>query len=345
MPSRDFIDRPQLSVVVPLFNEEENLHPLYQRLVQALAPLTDSYEILFVDDGSSDATGQMLHELAQTDRRVVPLPLTRNFGHQAAVTAGLDQARGNAVVVMDGDLQDPPEVIPQFWKEWKQGSEVVFAIRAKRKEGILRRGAYALFYRILRHVSDISIPLDSGDFCLMDRKVVLALRSLPERIRFVRGLRAYVGFRQTGVRVERDARAAGRPKYTLRALMRLALDGIVGFSSLPLRLATYGGVASMGLGLLTGLATVSQVVWSGDFSLGFGGLLTAVLMVGGMQLMALGIIGEYLRGIFLECKQRPSYLIRPGHGNQNLRRRPNSRRTGLAPTLRTGTASRALRAG
>src|SRR5439155_22561917 len=190
-----------------------------------------TYELVLVNDGSRDATAELLDELQARDAHVVVVHLSRNFGHQPAVSAGLELARGRAVIIMDGDLQDPPEVLDQFIAAWRAGNDVVYAIRTKRKEGLLKRTAYALFYRLLRAVSDLDIPLDSGDFCLMDRKVVDVLKHLPEQVRFVRGLRTFVGFRQTGVRYERAARNAGEPKYSLRALVGLAVDGLVSFSS------------------------------------------------------------------------------------------------------------------
>ena len=240
---------PVLSVVVPLFDEQATLAELHRRLDRVLGPRVDRYEIIFVDDGSRDGTPALLDALAETDPRVRPIHLSRNFGHQAAVSAGLDHARGDAVIVLDGDLQDPPEVIPQLVDLWRAGHDVVYAVRVNRKEGPLRRAGYWAFYRLLRALSDIEMPLDSGDFCLMDRKVVDVLRHLPERLRFLRGLRAFAGFRQVGLRYDRAGRAAGASKYSTRALVRLAVDGLVSFSSYPLRLVTYLGIASAGLAL------------------------------------------------------------------------------------------------
>jgi dolichol-phosphate mannosyltransferase len=238
------------------------------------------------------------------------LHLSRNFGHQSAVSAGLDHARGLGVMIMDGDLQDPPEVIAEFVARWREGYDVVFAVRRQRKEGPAKRLAYFLFYRILRAISELDIPLDSGDFCLMDRRVVDALRALPEQKRFVRGLRTFVGFRQTGVRYERAARLSGRPKYTLRGLIGLAVDGLVSFSSYPLRLAMRLGMASA----LFALALIAWVVVDAytrqSAPHGWASTMAVVLFMGAVQLICLGIIGEYIRLIFWEAKGRPAYVVR-----------------------------------
>ncbi len=207
----------EISVVVPLFNERENVARLYQRLSAALAALGLSYEIVLVNDGSRDETPRLIDELSRRDPHVAVVHLSRNFGHQPAVSAGLDHARGRAVMVMDGDLQDPPEMIPQFVSQWREGFDVVYAVRRRRKEGPVKRLGYYAFYRLLGLIAELEIPLDAGDFCLMDRRVVDAMKSLPERKRFVRGLRTFVGFRQTGLAYERAARDSGSPKYTLRA--------------------------------------------------------------------------------------------------------------------------------
>lgn len=302
-------DRTFSSVVVPLFNEEENLPDLYRRLVGALETEGEHFELVFVNDGSRDATPAILESLHERDGRVVVLHLSRNFGHQAAISAGIDHARGHAVILMDGDLQDPPEVLGQFLETWRAGYEVVYAVRTKRKEGPLKRLAYALFYRVFRAVSELDIPLDSGDFCLMDRVVVDALKAMPEKARFIRGLRSFAGYRQTGVRYERAARNAGQPKYTFRALVRLAMDGLVGFSGFPLALIGYAGFVTFALALLAcgWLAIHSLSRW--EMPAGWSLTLAAVLGVGGANLLGLGIIGQYLRRIFLEAKGRPTYIV------------------------------------
>ncbi|MBI3411241.1 MAG: glycosyltransferase family 2 protein [Planctomycetes bacterium] len=298
----------QLSVVVPLFNEEENLQELHRRLTAALAMLEEDYELVLVNDGSRDATPHLLNDLAEADAHVVAVHLSRNFGHQAAVCAGLDEARGAAVIVMDGDLQDPPEALGQFLEKWRSGNDVVYAVRTKRKENWLKRAGYFLFYRMLRAVSDLEIPLDSGDFCLMDRRVVDALKALPERQRFVRGLRSFVGFRQIGVRYERAAREAGQPKYTLTALMRLAMDGLIGFSSAPLNAICYMGALSLVATLALLGCWLTNSVAGTEPPAGLNGISLALLFIGSVQLLSLGIIGQYLRRIFQEVKGRPTYI-------------------------------------
>jgi dolichol-phosphate mannosyltransferase len=301
---------PEVSVVVPMFNEEENLPPLYGQLTEVLGGAGLSYELVFVNDGSRDTTPELLDELADRDPHVVAVHLSRNFGHQAAVSAGLDQAAGDAVVVMDGDLQDPPAVLPRFLERWRGGAEVVYAIRTRRKEGLLKRAGYYVFYRLLRALSDVQIPLDSGDFCLMDRKVVDALKRLPERQRFVRGLRAFVGYRQEALPYARDARQAGRPKYTLRALFRLAFDGLFNFSAVPLRLVSYLGLGGVGMALLLTLWVLADTLFNQRAPRGWASTLVVVLFLGSVQLVSLGVIGEYLQRIFVEVKGRPTYLVR-----------------------------------
>lgn len=308
----------ELGVVVPLFNEEGNVGTLHDRLTKALIGVGLAYEVVFVDDGSRDGTANRLQEIASNDRAVSVVRLSRNFGHQGAVSAGLSFVRGRAVVVMDGDLQDPPEVIPGFVKRWREGFDVVYAVRRGRKEGPLRRAGYFTFYRLLNAISDLEIPLDSGDFSLMDRKVVDVLNALPERARFVRGLRTFVGFRQTGHDYERAARGSGHSKYSMGRLMRLAMDGLISFSSYPLRLVSY-------LGITTALAAAGLIVWVLVDALhnqtaprGWASTLAVVLFIGAIQMIALGIIGEYLRLIFLETKGRPTYVVdsyhrAPGH--------------------------------
>jgi dolichol-phosphate mannosyltransferase len=300
--------RPEISVVVPLYNEQENLPELYGRLVRTLDEIHCDFELVLVNDGSRDATTEILHELACQDWRIVAIHLSRNFGHQAAVSAGIDHARGRAVILMDGDLQDPPEVLPQFIDAWHAGSDVVYAVRTKRKEGLVRRTCYALFYRLFRAISDLDIPLDSGDFCLMGGQVVDALRQLPERGRFVRGLRSFVGFKQTGLKYERAARQAGHSKYTFKIMFRLAVDGLIGFSSLPLSLVTYAGCCCMAL-LLAGCGWMAMHAVRHAEVPGWSVATLAVIGCTGLQLLGLGIISEYVRRVFLETKARPTYIV------------------------------------
>ena len=316
---------PVLSVVVPLYNEQESLPGLHARLVVVLTALGLSRELIYVDDGSTDATPLLLESLCATDSRVGVLTLSRNFGHQAAVSAGLQHARGDAVVVLDGDGQDPPELISELVMRWRAGAEVVYAVRRRRREGIIKQLCYKGFYRLLRASSEVEIPLDAGDFGLMDRKVVEALRALPERARFVRGLRSYVGFRQEAIAYDRPARTAGRPKFTARKLLGLAADGLVSFSGAPLRLVTGLGLttAALALGLIGWV--LADACWNHTAPQGWASILAAVLFMGAVQLLALGIIGEYLRLIFIESKQRPSYVVatyRPASEAKSPRRGP-----------------------
>ena len=299
-----------ISIVTPLLNEEQNLMVLYDRLTATLEALGSSYEIIFVDDGASDRTPAIIDELANGDSRILAIHLSRNFGHQAAISAGLDHAHGEVVIVMDGDLQDPPELIPRMIDAWKGGFEVVYAIRRNRKEGPLKRVAYFAFYRVLNAISDTEIPLDSGDFCLMDRKVVRVLAHLPERMRFIRGLRSFVGFRQTGLEYDRPARDFGATKYSFYRLVALAVDGLVSFSGRPLRLATYLGFASIGVAVGLMLWIFYDAFAYGNSPAGWSSTAVIVLFMGSIQLLSIGVIGEYIRIIFNEVKGRPTYIVR-----------------------------------
>lgn len=298
-----------LSVVIPVYDEADNLPELYRRLSDSLGAEDCRYELVFVNDGSADATPQLLEELRTMDARVTIVTLSRNFGHQAAITAGLRYACGRAVILMDGDLQDPPEVLTDFIATWQRGYDVVYAVRTKRKESAFKRLGYFAFYRMLRAISELNIPIDSGDFCLMDRRVVDALNTLPEQGRFVRGLRTFVGFKQIGLEYERAARAAGRPKYTMRALIRLAVDGLISFSSYPLHLATYCGLAAIGMGFIVTIWVLVDAMYRQSAPRGWASTLVILMFMGAVQLLSLGIIGEYIRRIFVEAKQRPAYII------------------------------------
>lgn len=304
--------RALLSVVLPAYNEQEVLPLTLERFTAMRAPLAElglDLELVFVNDGSVDRTAELLERFARDGDGIRAVNLTRNFGHQAAVSAGLSVAQGDAVAVMDCDLQDPPELLPMLVERWRSGYHVVYGVRKKRKEWFGKRFAYWLFYRILAHISDLDIPLDSGDFCLMDRSVIELLDQLPERQRFVRGLRTWVGLRQTGVEYERPARAAGEPAYTMRALVKLAMDGLVSFSSVPLRLVTRLGLLSALFAILMGAWVVWSVFTGHPTPRGWASLACLVLMMAAVQLISLGIIGEYLARVFLEVKRRPTYLI------------------------------------
>lgn len=297
------------TVVIPILNEEASLKELWHQLRSALNQLDGKTEIIFVDDGSTDESSLIIQALMKQDPDIRLLQLSRNFGHQPALAAGLDYASGDAVILMDGDLQDSPSSILAFHERWQAGYDVVYAIRRKRKEFILKRLGFRLFYRILNSVSGLTLPLDAGIFSLMDRKVVLALRSMPERNRYFSGLRAYAGFKQTGVIVERGPRYSGQPRVTLRKLFRLAFDGIFAFSIVPLRLATYFGLfcslTSFVLGI-TGL--YFKLILHQNF-LDWSQGLTTTFFMGGIQLFFLGILGEYIGRIYDEIKQRPYYIV------------------------------------
>jgi polyisoprenyl-phosphate glycosyltransferase len=306
-----------ISIVIPIFNEEDNINHLYQRLSKEDCLQKEGYEIIFVDDGSYDNTYSLLEALSKKDPRVKIVKFSRNFGHQAAITAGIRLAKGDAAIIMDGDLQDPPEMLSQFLDKWREGYQVVYAIRKKRKENIAKKIGYKSFYRLLNLISDINIPLDTGDFCLMDKKVIKVLNSeMTEHARFVRGLRAYAGFKQIGVEYERDKRASGDVKYTFRKLFKLALDGLLDFSTFPLRLATYLGFAIAIPSFLTGIFFIIHRIFNFKFlgysptdTPGLASLATGVFFLGGLILIILGVIGEYIGRMYFEVKKRPFYII------------------------------------
>jgi len=301
---------PEISIVIPIYNEIENIAVLYARLVTVLEGAAVDFEIVFVDDGSKDKSVKSLDELGASDPRLIIIELARNFGHQVAITAGLDFARGRAVIVMDADLQDPPEVLPQFIAKWREGYDVVYAIREHRKEGWLKRTSYKAFYRLLRSVSNIEIPLDAGDFCVMDRKVVDLLKSMPERSRFVRGIRSWVGFTQVGLPFERAARHSGRSKYTVGRLMLLALDGLISFSYVPLRVITVLGLSVSFLSLNLAVFFFVKKLLYGLSPPGYASIIVSIFFLAGIQLITLGVIGEYVGRIFEEAKRRPMYVLR-----------------------------------
>ena len=302
---------PELSLVIPLYNESEVLPQLLARLDAALPRLGAGTEVIFVDDGSGDGTPELIDRACRERPWCRGVMLSRNFGHQIAVTAGMQHARGRAVAILDGDLQDPPEVVAEFHAKLKEGYDVVYAVRRKRKEGILKRAAYALFYRLMRALSTIPIPLDSGDFCVMTRRVVDRINAMPERHRFVRGLRSWVGYRQTGHEYPRSARAAGESKYSFSKLLKLAFDGIFTFSEAPLQW-------SMQFGFLVSAVSFARgayiVLWRlcvpGATSLpGWATLTVGMFFLGGVQLFSIGILGEYVGRIHNEVKGRPLFIV------------------------------------
>jgi dolichol-phosphate mannosyltransferase len=302
---------PRYSLVVPIYNEEENIAELYRRLSGMVQSLDGEAEFILINDGSRDGSLYLLRELHQQDSRVCYLSLARNFGHQIAVTAGLNFARGEAIVVMDADLQDPPELIPQMVDRWQQGYQVVYAQRTqRRRENWLKRLLAFGFYRVLRHLADVEIPTDTGDFCLMDRRVVALLNAMPERNRYIRGLRAWTGFRQTAILFERDPRYAGKEKYTFGKSLALAINGLVSFSRVPLRIATYLGLAAAAVSLLMAVLVLYWRLFAPNSPLtGFAAITVVIFFLGAVQLICIGILGEYIGRIYEEVKGRPLYTL------------------------------------
>ncbi|MCU0570028.1 MAG: glycosyltransferase family 2 protein [Oculatellaceae cyanobacterium Prado106] len=301
----------QYSFVVPIYNEEANIPELSRRLSSVMEDLGGAAEVVFVDDGSRDRSLSLLRQLHAQDSRFCYLSLARNFGHQIAVTAGLNFSRGEAVIVMDADLQDPPELVLDMAKQWQQGYEVVYAQRTqRRRESWLKRLLAYTFYRVLRNLADVEIPTDTGDFCLMDRQVVNLLNSMPERDRYIRGLRAWVGFRQTAIRFERDPRFAGEEKYTFRKSLALGINGLVSFSRVPLRLSTYLGLMAAAIALLMMLLVLYWRFFPSNSPLtGYTAIIIAILFLGAVQLISIGILGEYIGRIYEEVKGRPLYTL------------------------------------
>jgi polyisoprenyl-phosphate glycosyltransferase len=305
----------QYAMVIPAYNEAQVLPTLYDRLTRVMNGLGEPYEIIFVNDGSADESPLLLQHLQATDERVKFLSLSRNFGHQIAITAGLDHSAGQAVVVMDADLQDPPEVIPRLIEQWRKGYDLVFAVRQMRRgEGLLKRATAALFYRILQHLTAAEIPLDAGDFRLMSRRAVETLNDIRERNRFIRGLAGWIGFRQTSVSFVRDIRHAGRTKFPLKKMLRFALTGIVSFSLVPLQLAGYLGFLVSSVSFFYMVYAIGLKLFTDRVVLGWTSVMVAVLFLGGVQLLSLGIIGEYIGRIYDEVKQRPLYIIDEARG-------------------------------
>jgi dolichol-phosphate mannosyltransferase len=301
---------PSISVAIPVFNEAAVVPHLLARLRAVLDALPGGpHQMVFVDDGSSDATVEMLALEAQKDPRILVVALSRNFGHQTALTAALDHATGDVTVVMDADLQDPPEALPSFLAEFAKGFDVVYAQRVDRKEGLLLRLSYFFFYRLISKLSALDLPLDAGDFGLMSRRVVEQLRRTPEHHRYLRGLRRWVGFRQTGVVVERSARAAGTSKYSPAKLLKLALDGIFAFSTVPLRAAALLGAFAVMASSLYGLYALYVKIFLDQSPRGFTALVLVVIFLSGLQLVFLGLLGEYLGRVYEEVKGRPLYIV------------------------------------
>lgn len=307
-----------ISYVVPIYNEELNIINTITKIKEAFNQNDiKGLEIIFIDDGSTDKSVEIIKTFIEKGEPIKCICLTRNFGHQEALSAGLSNAKSDLIAVLDGDLQDPPIVINEFIKSAKKGYDVIYGVRRKRKEIFYKKFAYGIFYKLLAALSKIEIPLDSGDFCLMTRKALNMLIDLPEHNRFIRGLRSYIGLKQIGIKYERDARSAGEPKYTFKKLLRLASDGIFNFSDRPLKLTSTFGVAVSIISALMMFALIVQRIlsinilgYSPNDVPGYTSIIISIFFVSGVQLFALGIIGEYISRIFLETKKRPSYLIR-----------------------------------
>ncbi len=317
-PSRETAPNELISVVVPCYNEAAILEELYSRLTAACESWGTDWEVVVVDDGSSDGSLALLREFARRDPRWRYLSLSRNFGHQTALSAGIDAARGFGVVCIDADLQDPPEEIARLIEKWHQGYDVVYAVRRKRKESLPKRAAYWLFYRTMKYLAELDdMPLDAGDFCIMSRRVVEVIKASPEQNRFVRGLRAWAGFRQIGIEYERPARAGGEPKYTFKKLLNLALDGLCSFSGKPLRLAAKVGflistlaMAGIAFAFVQRLIPAPFEALGLPFVPGYASTIIAILFLGGLQLIFLGVIGSYLYRVFEEVKSRPGWVVK-----------------------------------
>ena len=309
----------KLSVIIPCFNEEDAIEATFARLADVAARLTPDYELVFVDDGSSDRTALKLKAICEANANVHVLRLSRNFGHQVAVTAGLDYVSGDAVVIIDADLQDPPEVIEDFIAKWREGYHVVYGHRLERaRESWFKKATAHLFYRLINRLSDVPIPLDVGDFRLMDRRVVEALKRMPERYRLLRAMVSWVGFRQTSVSYSRAERFAGVTKYPLRRMLALALDGIISFSTVPLRIMTVIGFFVFVLALLgiaySILLRVLTDIWVPGWTLQF----IAQLLLGGLNMLGLGLLGEYIGRIYGEAKQRPLFIVMESFGSDDM---------------------------
>ncbi|HEX7055656.1 MAG TPA: glycosyltransferase family 2 protein [Bacilli bacterium] len=305
----------RFSIVVPVYNEEECIRETYRRLTEVMAQTGEEYEIVFVNDGSRDRSADIIRDLCATDSRLRLLEFSRNFGHSAAVTAGLQFASGQAVVIIDADLQDPPEMILPMIKKWREGYDVVYGKRIKRKgETLFKKATAALFYRVLKSMTSVDIPVDTGDFRLMDRKVVDELNHLQEQSRFIRGLVSWVGFKQIAVEYERDKRFAGETKYPFKKMLKFALDGITSFSYKPLKLAAYLGFLLSAASFLYLLIVVYEKLFTAYAQPGWASIVAVNLLFNGITLILLGVMGEYIGRIYEETKRRPLFVIKQKTG-------------------------------
>jgi len=327
----------RLSVAIPVHNEESVLPELLRRLFAVLEGLPGGpHEVIFADDGSTDRTLALLEQACQHNQQILVIALSRNYGHQAAVSAALDYVTGDVTVVMDGDLQDVPEVIPQFLEKFKEGYDVVYAQRVRRKEPLPLRISYFVFYRLMEKLSDVRLPLDSGDFSLMSRRVVENLRRMPEHHRYLRGMRTWVGFRQIGIPVERDKRYSGKSKYSLLRLLKLASDGIFAFSIVPIRAAALLGGITVGISTLYAIFAVYAKFFLHESPKGFTAEIVLLSFLSGTLLLFLGIIGEYVGRVYEETKARPHYIVGRviGHANANELLLGDHERSSIGPSIR-----------
>jgi polyisoprenyl-phosphate glycosyltransferase len=308
---------PVFSIIAPIYNESQSLPELYRRIKDVLDAVNEAWELVLVDDGSTDGSTDIIRQLAAADKRARPVIFARNFGHQLAVTAGLDYSRGQAIVIIDADLQDPPEVISEMIKKWREGYEVVYAVRSEREgESWFKLATASIFYRLIYRITDVKIPLDTGDFRLMDRKVVDVLNQMRERHRFLRGMSVWVGFKQTGVEYRRAARYAGQTKYPFKKMFKFAWDAVTSFSYLPLQVATYLGFICAGISILAiPIVAFMRITGSQEAFAGQATTLIAVLFLGGVQLISLGILGEYIGRLYDEARGRPLYIVREAPAN------------------------------
>ena len=303
--------KPVFSIIAPIYNEHESLPVLYQRVSEVMDSTGEHWELVLVDDGSHDNSAEIIRSLAEQDERIRPVILARNFGHQIAVTAGLDYSRGDAIVIIDADLQDPPEVILELIEKWREGYEVVYAVRETRQgETFFKLWTARMFYRVINRITSMKIPVDTGDFRLMDRKVVNVLNQMREHHRFLRGMSVWVGFKQIGVKYQRAARYAGQTHYPLKKMVKLAITAITGFSFFPLQVATYLGFIASGISILVIPIVIGMRLTGNQAFLGQASTLIAVLFLGGVQLIFLGILGEYIGRIYDEVRNRPLYIVR-----------------------------------
>lgn len=303
---------PDINIVIPLYNEEEVFEQLIERLTRLINEFPKSIEVILVDDGSSDKTPTLMTELALSDHRFQAIVLSRNFGHQIALSAGLEEVNASeGVMVIDGDLQDPPELLSQFYSEFKKGYDVIYGVRSiRRDEGLFKKKTSYYFYRVLRKLTNIDIPMDSGDFCFMSSRVVKVLSSMPEERRFIRGMRAWIGFNQTSVNYDRDERHAGATKYSIGKMLKLAFDAIYGFSDIPIKLMTRMGLLTIVFSFTYLIYSLLKKVFFGGVASGFSGLLFSMILLSGVQLLSLGILGEYIVRTFFQTKLRPLFIVK-----------------------------------